>query len=249
MELAQRQAARRRPTQLLQQLERDGFVQPSMLDLRLVHQLDGLALAAAPEYEAVLLSPVAPLGCCSVLAPTSQDRTLTTSRGSEVVSDPTNLMALLAAQRLGRQVDQVVRLCTVHQTLRAQALPPVAGYSRHFRMFALTEAGPAQPEDGFEVAALSRAVAVFDRLFSAAEAALGCRFPRRRALVRTTAARATLGQRLTERLRTTCPTWTSSRQSSIRRTTTACESASARTAPPASTCPSATPGRSTGWPN
>jgi hypothetical protein len=99
----------------------------------------------------------------------------------------------------------VVRLCTVHQTLRSQALPPVAGYSRHFRMFALTEAGPAQSEDSFEVAALSRAVAVFDRLFSAAETALGCRFPRRRALVRTTAARVTLGQRLTERLRTTLP--------------------------------------------
>jgi hypothetical protein len=205
MELAQRQAARRRPTQLLQQLERDGFVQPSTLDLRLVHQLDGLALAAAPEYEAVLLSPVAPLGCCSVLAPTSQDRTLTTSRGSEVVSDPTNLMALLAARRLARQADQVVRLCAVHQTLRAQPLPAVAGYTRHFRMFALTEAGPAQSEDGFEVTALSRAVAVFDRLFSAAEAALGCRFPRRRALVRTTTSRATLGFRLTERLRTTLP--------------------------------------------
>ena len=204
MELARRQAARRRPAQLLQQLARDRFVQPSVLDLRLAHQLDALALAAAGEYQAVLLSPVAPLGSCSVVAPTSQDRTLTTSRGSEVVSDPTNMMALLSAQRLLAQPGQPVRLCTVHQTLRAQPLPPVPGFSRHFRLFALSEAGPAQADDGFAVGAMTRAVTVFDRLFDAA-GALGCRFPRRRALVRTTAARDPLGARLAERLHAALP--------------------------------------------
>ena len=33
--------------------------------------IDTLALAAAPDYEAVLLSPVAPLGTNAVVAPTS----------------------------------------------------------------------------------------------------------------------------------------------------------------------------------
>jgi hypothetical protein len=205
LELAQQQAARRRPAHLLQQLERDGFVQPSVLDLRLVHQLDGLALAAAADYEAVLLSPVAPLGCCSVVAPTSQDRTLATSRASEVVSDPTNVMALLSARRLSKQPEQPVRLCAVHQTLRAQPLPPVPGYSRHFRLFALTEAGPAQAEDRFEIAAVTRAVRVFDRLFDTAGAALGCHFPARRAVVRATPGRETLALRLLERLRESLP--------------------------------------------
>jgi hypothetical protein len=205
LELARRQAARRRPADLIAQLDRDLFVQPSALDLRLVHQLDGLALAAAQEYEAVLLSPVAPLGCCSVVAPTSQDRTLSTSRASEVVSDPTNLLALLSAQRLRRSPGQPVQLCTVHQTLRAQPLPPGPGYSRHFRLFALTEAGPARGEDGFEVDAIARALAVFDRLFDAAASALGCEFPQRRASVRATGPRQTLAGRLVARLQATLP--------------------------------------------
>ena len=90
------QAGRRRPADLLAQYRRDGFVAPSGLDQRLVNTLDRLALEAAEGYDAVLLSPVAPLGVNSVVAPTSQDRTVTTTRGSEVVSDPTNVLALEA---------------------------------------------------------------------------------------------------------------------------------------------------------
>ncbi len=205
LELARRQAERRRPADLLDQIERDRFVEPSMLDLRLAHRLDALALGAASEFEAVLLSPVAPLGSCSALAPTSQDRTLSTSRATEVVSDPTNAMALISARRLKTDGRQPLRLCTVHQTLRAQPLPPAPGFSRHFRLFALTEAGDGLPDDGFEVEAIARMVGVFDRLFDAATSELGCRFPNRRALVRTTPAREALGQRLLERLRAALP--------------------------------------------
>jgi hypothetical protein len=206
LELARQQASRRRPADLLDQVARDRFVEPSMLDLRLAHRLDALALGAAAEYEAILLSPVAPLGSCSALAPTSQDRTLTTSRATEVVSDPTNVMALISAQRLQENPGrQPVRLCTVHQTLRAQPLPPGPGFSRHFRLFALTEAGDGLPDEAFEVEAVARMVGVFDRLFDAAAAELGCSFPNRRALVRTTAAREATGQRIAARLQASLP--------------------------------------------
>jgi len=141
LELSTKQASRRKPRDLLAQLERDKFVMPSILDQRLAHRLDGLALEAAPEFEALLLSPVAPLGSCSVVAPTAQDRTLSTTRGTEVVSDPTNVLALICAERLSRSAEALPKLCTVHQTLRAQALPPVPGYSRHFRLFVLAGMG------------------------------------------------------------------------------------------------------------
>jgi hypothetical protein len=62
LELAQRQAQSHRPRDVLAQHERDGYVAPFMLDQRTVHRLDGLALEAAAEFEAVQLSPVAPLG-------------------------------------------------------------------------------------------------------------------------------------------------------------------------------------------
>jgi hypothetical protein len=187
----------------MRQYARDGFVAPSALDPRLLHRLDGLALDAAADFDAVALSPVAPLGVCSALAPTSQDRTLTANRGTEVVSDPTNVLALECARRLAqssaRSKPQTVRLCALHQVLRAQPLPPQPGFSRHFRLFALAEAGRALPDDGFEVAAIARHVGVFDRLFDRC-AALGCQLPDRRATLFVTAGRDILAQRIRDRL-------------------------------------------------
>jgi hypothetical protein len=121
------------------------------------------------------------------------------------VSDPTNVFALVCAQRL-REAPQVgVRLCTVHQTLRAQSLAEKAGHSRHFRLFATAEAGAAIEEDGFEVAALARAIGVFDRLFDLLERGAACRFPARRVVLRATPDREVLVQRLSVRLSAQLP--------------------------------------------
>lgn len=204
LELARRQAARRRPADLRSQRERDGFVQPSVLDQRLAHRLDGIALDAASEMEAVLLSPVAPLGVCSVLAPTSQDRTLSSVRATEVVSDPTNVLALECARRLEHAPREDVRLCTLHQVVRAQPLPPGAGFSRHFRLFAMGEAGRGRAEDGFEVDAVVRHLRIFDRIFEGA-AALGCAFPGRRAVVRARRDREAMAERIVARLQRELP--------------------------------------------
>jgi hypothetical protein len=206
MELVRRQAARKRPSDVLAQFRRDGFVAPSMLDQRLAHQLDGLALDAASAYEAVLLSPVAPLGCCSAIAPGSQDRIMSTLRGTEVVSDPTNVMALVCAERLRAAAEaRGVRLCTVHQTLRAQPLAARAGHSRHFRMFALADAGYGLPDDQFEVDAIAAQLTTFDRLFDAAERTLGVRFGKRAVLLRFHSARRVLIERLAARLANVLP--------------------------------------------
>jgi hypothetical protein len=204
LELARRQAGRRRPPDLLKQFGRDGFVAPAPLDQRTVHRLDGLALAAAAGFEALQLAPVAPLGVCSALAPTSQDRTLSASRGTEVVSDPTNVLALECARRLLAEPANRVRLCTVHQVLRAQALPPQKGFSRHFRLFALAEAGRGQPEDGFEVQAIAGHVQVFDRLFDAC-GALELAFPGRRATVFVAPGSELLGRRVRQALEAALP--------------------------------------------
>ena len=92
----------------------------SPVDLRTSVAYDALALDAAEGYEGLLLSPVTPLGSTSVLAPTSQDRTLSTIRASEVVSDPTNVLALESGRRLLADPSAHVRLCTTHQVLRMQ---------------------------------------------------------------------------------------------------------------------------------
>ncbi len=204
LEVARRQAERRQPKDLLGQYESDGFVQPSALDLRISVRLDAMALDAAPAFEAVLLSPVAPLGVCSALAPTSQDRTIPALRSLEVVSDPTNALALECARRLRLRPTEDVRLCTVHQVLRAQPVPDRPGHSRHFRMFAMAEAGPGRAEDGFEVDAIVRHLSVFDRFFEAT-GALGLSFPQRRAVILTTPDRDTLAARVTRALTSALP--------------------------------------------
>ncbi|KQM82532.1 hypothetical protein [Agromyces sp. Leaf222] len=189
-------AARRRPAQLLAQWADDGLVAPSPVDLRASVALDALALAAAPDHDALLLSPVAPLGATSVLGPTSQDRVLSTIRPVEVVSDPTNVLALEAARRLRAATDDVVRLCTVHQTLRMQPAPAGRGRTRHFRMFALADAGRARADDGFEVDAVLGQLAAFRRLLDAAAAAGFGAGVGARAIVRADAGRTVLGDRV-----------------------------------------------------
>jgi hypothetical protein len=200
--LARRQAARRRPADLLAQWERDAYVAPSILDGRTMHALDGLALDAAEGFEALVLSPVAPLGSCSVIAPTSQDRTLSANRGTEVVSDPTNVLALECARRLRVDPTTTQRLCTLHQVVRCQPFLPGKGFSRHFRLLAMAEAGPARGEDGFEVEAFAGAIAVFVWLCDRA-AALGYHVPERELVLRVAEGHHALANRIAARLEPT----------------------------------------------
>lgn len=102
----------RAPAELLRQWEQDRFVQPAFIDQRTLNALDGHLLAAAEGFEAIELSPLAPLGSCSAVGLASQNKTVSTARGTEVVSDPTNGMALECARRLRRDSGQVVRLAT-----------------------------------------------------------------------------------------------------------------------------------------
>ncbi|MGI9822922.1 hypothetical protein [Agromyces sp. Marseille-Q5079] len=189
-------AARRRPSQLLDQWADDSPVATSAVDLRTSVALDALALAAASEYEALLLSPVAPIGVTSVLAPTSQDRVLSTIRPVEVVSDPTNVLALEAARRLRGEPAASVRLCTVHQTLRMQPAPAGRGRTRHFRMSALADAGRARGDDAFEVDAVLAQLGAYRRLLEAAAAAGIGGGDRPRAIVRVDGEHAVLGDRV-----------------------------------------------------
>jgi hypothetical protein len=156
--LAQR-AEGRSPADLLRQWEQDRFVLPSFLDQRTLNALDGHLLAAAEGFEAIELSPLAPLGSCSAVGLASQNKTVSTVRGTEVVSDPTNGMALECARRLRRGSGSVVRLATCHRCVRAQAIPKLPGYAAHFRLFCLATAGRERKDHDFVVEALAEQIA------------------------------------------------------------------------------------------
>lgn len=200
--LARAQAARRRPIELLQQWQRDGTVRPSDLDLRDATRLDSLALDAAHGYEALLLSPVAPLGACSVLAPTSQDRTLTTTRATEVLSDPTNALAIAAAEQLTADPAASVRLCTAHQTLRMQRPSSEPGRSQHFRLFCLADAAVGRADHAVELEAITRQLTVILAVIRSAETRFHRDFGRISVLLETAPGRAGLADRITAALGT-----------------------------------------------
>jgi hypothetical protein len=154
LEVMERRSQARAPAMVQQQWATDRFVRPAPVDQRILRELDGHLLDVAKNFEALELSPVAPLAACSSIALTSQNRTVSTTRGTEVVSDPTNVLALESAQRLRKDSRQVVRLTTCHRCVRAQDFPKQPGFAAHFRLFCLTTAGRERKDRAFVAAAL-----------------------------------------------------------------------------------------------
>lgn len=144
--VARIQAGQTTPADVLRRYESDPFVRPADIDASGLAALEHEAVALLPGgFQLVELSPVCPLGTSSVLGGVSQDWVVTASRGGEVVSDPTNVLALEAALRRRRDRTATVRLCASHRTVRAQRFSPPL--SPHFRLLALCAAGRAGQED------------------------------------------------------------------------------------------------------
>ncbi len=80
-------------------LESDRFVKPARTSPLHILKFDSLAFAAAQGFEAIELSPLAPLSTNTAVAPMSQKKVLSTIRSSEVAADSTNVMALELAVR------------------------------------------------------------------------------------------------------------------------------------------------------
>jgi len=193
-------AARRTPATVRQQWENDRFVHPSAIDQRTLNHLDSHLLAAASEFEALELSPVAPLGVCSTVALTSQNRIVSTARGTEVVSDPTNVLALECAKRLRAAPDAIVKLATSHRCVRAQPVPKLPGFAPHFRMFCLASAAHEKKDHAFLTGALldhiRTHVAALDRLEKE-----GYHFPDRRLRLLATPERMHLAKRVADAIK------------------------------------------------
>ena len=155
LEVTHARAQARGAKDLAAQYARDPFCAPAGVDLRAMRAVDGHLLAAAGRFEAIELSPVAPLGACSVVGPTHQHRVLSALRSTEVVSDPTNVMALECAHRLRLRPAGDVHLATSHRVVRAQPVPRLPGHAQHFRLFALASGGVERQDHAFTIATLA----------------------------------------------------------------------------------------------
>jgi hypothetical protein len=195
LEVARARAGARSPAQVLAQYRRDRFVRPAPVDQRTLLELDAHLLASAPAFEAIELSPVAPLGTCSTMALTDQHRVLSALRGTEVVSDPTNVLALECAARLAAAPTATVKLATCQRVLRAQALPNKPGLTQHFRIFTLATGGRETKDHALAVAALVEHVRTMLAALARLERA-GYAFGARRLDLLATPERSTLGDRI-----------------------------------------------------
>lgn len=205
LEVLDARATSRRPAALTEQWERDRFVQPAPVDQRTLVDVESHLLAAVPAFDAIELSPVAPLGVCAAMGHASQNKVLSALRGTEVVADPTNVMALECARRLRRDPATIVRLATSHRCVRAQPLPPVRGFTAHFRIFCLASAGMEQENHGFLVGAVVEHMTGMLRAIDRLEQH-GYAFPDRRVTVLTSPEKAGVGDRIASQLGDTAVT-------------------------------------------
>ena len=199
LEVMQRRAKARKPADVLAQYRRDAFCRPAEIDQRASTTIDRELLAAAEAFEAIELSPVAPLAACSSVALTDQNRVLSALRSTELVSDPTNVLALECALRLRQNRASPVHLATSQRVIRAQPVPNQPGYAPHFRIFVLASGGPETKDHGFTVDSLvlhiKSMLAALDRLERR-----GYSFGTRNVDVLATSERARLGDRVAESL-------------------------------------------------
>jgi hypothetical protein len=164
LEVYRRRASRVSPRELLSRYERNRFTRPAGLDPAAVAGFEQLAWSLLPDgYQSLELSPVCPLATCSAIAPVDQNKVVTTARNTEVVADPTNVLALECAVRRRRLLadpdtrHELVRLVASQRQVRAQAF----GGSRewaHFRLLGLVAAGRSRGLHEFETVALRQQI-------------------------------------------------------------------------------------------
>ncbi|MGH3455881.1 MAG: hypothetical protein ACRDP2_15790 [Nocardioidaceae bacterium] len=180
LEVYRRRAADVAPSQLLARYESNRFVSPSAADPLDLARLDVTIhqRLAAHDVTGVVLSPVSPLGTNSAVATVDQNKVLTTIRNTEVVADPTNVLALECAVRRREllradpRARDRVRLGATHRVTRAQVFEGPATMA-HFALLALCTAGRDEGSLRFETTAVVEQVGVhLDVLDRAAD--VGC---------------------------------------------------------------------------
>ncbi|GAA1541069.1 hypothetical protein [Kribbella lupini] len=136
LDVSRERAAKLTPARVFDRWRNDRFVQPSQADPRALVRTQARMWELLPDrFAGVELSPVTPLGTCSVVSTIHQNMVLSTMRNTEVASDPTNELALEAAVRRRAGAERV-DLATCQRVVRAQA-NDAPGMSAHFQLFAL----------------------------------------------------------------------------------------------------------------
>lgn len=163
LELFRRKAAQVQPARLLRQYGQNRFVAPAAADTLALRQteLDWLRFAEEHRFHPLTLSPLAPLGTCSAIGHVGQNNVLSAVRGTEVVSDATNVLALQVAQdaRANPGKSAVFRYAAAHRHVRGQAFDNPK-FTAHFSVFCMASGGWDTGNYTFELSQLNEHLSI-----------------------------------------------------------------------------------------
>jgi hypothetical protein len=171
LEVFREKTNRSSASELFKSYQANRFVHPAMVDPIQLKQLELDVLKIANNHLAipVQLSPVAPLGSCSIIATVDQNKVISAIRGTEVVSDATNLLALyicdLIKSRKKSNRDDFVRICTTHRHVRAQYFGNAPGMLPHFHLFCMVTSGIDKGSYSFEKQSFWEHIMVYQNIF------------------------------------------------------------------------------------
>jgi hypothetical protein len=156
LEAFRRRAGRLGPAEVMRRYRTDRFVAPGQVSFGALRRAEDAMLTALPaQFDVLTLAPVLPLGAHSAVAAVDPRNVIATIRGSEVAADPTNGLALEAADRRRRALDEVprsaavVRLAASQRVTRAQQVSGPARFA-HFQLLGVITAGRDTGSHAFE---------------------------------------------------------------------------------------------------
>jgi hypothetical protein len=172
LEVLRQQTLKCSASQLLNHYQTNRFVKPAevnVLELKRI-ELDLLNIFQESSFEPLELSPVTVLGGCSVLAPADQNKILSALRGTEVLADATNAIALHVSDLKKRRAwnpktpGEQIRFATIQRHVRTQTIAG-KGFMPHFKIGCLVSAGLDTGSFSFEKMALLEHVQMMQRIF------------------------------------------------------------------------------------
>ena len=170
MEVFASRSSRVSPPQLLKEYQGNRFVKPAEIDALayLQMELQTLTLAREMGIEPAILSPAGQLYSCSAMAPVSHNKVLSATRGTELLSAPTNMLALYIADRLQKKAAshaaQPIHACAACRVARGQTFSGPLSFS-HFGLYCMVSAGQDTGSYHLEQSLLAAHLQYYSRLF------------------------------------------------------------------------------------
>lgn len=160
------------PAELLNGYISNRFVKPVGTNPREYLQLESnfYRIAEAFSFTPLELSPVAQLGTCSVIATVNQNKIISSLRGTEVMADATNALALHICslrkemETADREGNNPIRYCTSHRLIRTQKFD-IPGFSAHFKIFCMVSSDRDTGSYGFEKQHLLEHIRAYKEIF------------------------------------------------------------------------------------